>query len=144
MPKKKVILLDEVPFKTVAWGRTKIFIGPQANGAEHIRVGVTEYDPETPHEPHAHPGQEEVIWVLSGKGYTETHGERIDLAPGAVAGMVRLPKGGITLVVPLNRVDHNLGLAVAFGNLRADLRMRPYNFVRRDLADVVQEARPLR
>ncbi|MEE9276425.1 MAG: cupin domain-containing protein [bacterium] len=85
MPKKEVILLDEVPFKSVPWGRTKIFIGPQANGAEHIRVGVTEYDPETPHEPHAHPGQEEVIWVLSGKGYTETHGERIDLAPGAVA-----------------------------------------------------------
>ena len=85
MPEKSVIILDEVPFKPVEWGRSKVLISPKVNGAEHLRVGVTEYDPATPHAPHRHPGQEEVIWVLSGKGYTETHGKRMDLYPGAVA-----------------------------------------------------------
>ena len=85
MPKKEVFVLDEVPFNPVEWGRSKILVGPNSNGAEHVRVGLTEYHPDTPHDPHSHPGQEEVIWVLSGKGYTETHGEKIDLYPGAVA-----------------------------------------------------------
>ena len=85
MPEKEVFDIEQLPFKPVGWGRSKTFIGPLANGAEHVRVGVTEYDPATPHEPHTHPGQEEVIWVLSGKGYTETKGERIPLEPGKVA-----------------------------------------------------------
>ncbi len=85
MPKKEVFVVDDVPFNPVAWGRSKILVGPGSNGAEHVRVGVTEYNPDTPHEPHSHPGQEEVIWVLSGKGYTETHGEKKDLSPGSVA-----------------------------------------------------------
>ena len=90
MTDKKMVTIDKVPFAPVAWGRSKILVGPTATGpglalAEHIRVGVTEYDPDTPHEPHSHPGQEEVIWVLEGRGYTETHGERQELFPGALA-----------------------------------------------------------
>ncbi len=85
MPKKEVFLLDQVPYKPVAWGRSKVLVSPTVNGAEHIRVGVTEYHPDSPHEPHSHPGQEEVIWILSGRGYTETHGKKLDLHPGAVA-----------------------------------------------------------
>ncbi len=92
MTDKKVIKIDDVPFTPVAWGRSKILVSARATGpanghirAEHIRVGITEYDPDTPHEPHSHPGQEEVIWVLSGRGYTETHGERQELFPGAMA-----------------------------------------------------------
>ena len=85
MPEKSVVDVAKAAFKPVDWGQTKILVSPTANGSEHVRVGLTEYDPATPHEPHAHPGQEEVIWVLSGQGYTETHGEKIDLYPGAVA-----------------------------------------------------------
>ncbi len=85
MPKKSVMDVEKAPFSPVDWGQTKILVSPDANGSEHVRVGLTEYHPDTPHEPHAHPGQEEVIWVLSGRGYTETKGEKIDLYPGAVA-----------------------------------------------------------
>ena len=85
MPEKAVIVVEEVPFSAVAWGRSKLLVGTQANGAEHVRVGVTEYHPDFPHEPHSHPGQEEVIWVLSGRGYTESYGKKMDLFPGAVA-----------------------------------------------------------
>ena len=46
---------------------------------------VSADDPETPHEPHSHPGQEEIIWVLSGEGYTETHGVKMELRAGLVA-----------------------------------------------------------
>ena len=85
MPEKSVVDVEKTPFRSVAWGQSKILVSPAANGSEHVRVGLTEYDPDTPHEPHAHPGQEEVIWVLSGRGYTETDGEKIALYPGAVA-----------------------------------------------------------
>ncbi len=85
MPQKKLFLWQEIPFEAAGWGRTKHVIGPGANGAEHIRIAVTEYDPNTPHEPHSHPGQEEAIWVLSGRGYSETGEERMALFPGAVA-----------------------------------------------------------
>ncbi len=85
MPEKSVVNVEEAAFRPVEWGRTKILVSPTANDSEHVRVGLTEYHPDTPHEPHSHPGQEEVIWVLSGRGYTETHGEKIDLYPGAVA-----------------------------------------------------------
>lgn len=85
MPEKSVVDVEKASFRPVAWGRTKILVSPDANGAERVRVGLTEYHPDTPHEPHAHPGQEEVIWVLSGRGYTQTGEEKIDLYPGAVA-----------------------------------------------------------
>ena len=85
MPDKQVFVAQDVPFHPVAWGRSKVLVSTPANGAKHVRVGVTEYHPGTPHEPHSHPGQEEVIWVLSGQGYTESHGKKMDLFPGAVA-----------------------------------------------------------
>ena len=85
MPEKSVVDVEKAPFRIVEWGRTKILVSPYVNGSEHVRVGLTEYHPDTPHEPHAHPGQEEVIWVLSGRGYTQTGEEKIDLYPGAVA-----------------------------------------------------------
>lgn len=85
MPEKSVLDVESAPFRAVEWGRSKILVSPVANGSEHVRVGMTEYHPDTPHEPHAHPGQEEVIWVLSGRGYTQTGEEKIDLYPGAVA-----------------------------------------------------------
>ncbi len=85
MTDKEVFDLENIPFEEVPWGRSKIIVSPAANGSEHVRVGMTEYHPGSPHESHSHPGQEEVIWVLSGRGYTETGGERQPLYPGAVA-----------------------------------------------------------
>ena len=85
MPEKNVFKIDEIPFQEVEWGTSKVIVGPDANGSEHLRAGITEYDPETPHEPHSHPGQEEIIWVLSGEGYTETHGVKMELRAGLVA-----------------------------------------------------------
>jgi quercetin dioxygenase-like cupin family protein len=85
MPEKEVFVVENVPFNPVAWGRSKLLVGAQTNGAEYLRVGITEYHPGTPHEPHSHPGQEEVIWVLSGEGYTESQGKKMNLFPGAVA-----------------------------------------------------------
>ena len=52
MADKKVIVSDDVPFGAVEWGRSKILVSSAANGAEHLRVGITEYNPATPHEPH--------------------------------------------------------------------------------------------
>ena len=85
MTKRKVVLIEDVAFQKVAWGLTKHLISPQAAGSKHIKVSITEYLPGFTHELHVHPNQEEVIYVLSGKGLSETEGDRQDIAPGSVA-----------------------------------------------------------
>ncbi len=84
MAEKKVLKEADVSFKEVKWGRTKELVGPATAGSAHVKVNITEYAPGRPHELHLHPGQEEVIFILSGEGYTESYGRRRELSPGSV------------------------------------------------------------
>ena len=86
----KVILIDDVEYERVAWGLTKNLVGPQSVGSKKLKVNITEYLPGYVHKLHAHPDQEEVIFVLSGKGITETKENRKEIAPGSV---VYVPAG---------------------------------------------------
>jgi quercetin dioxygenase-like cupin family protein len=86
----KVVLTDDVEYEKVAWGLTKNLIGPESVGSEKLKVKITEYLPGYVHKLHAHPGQEEVIFVLSGKGITETKENRKEIAAGSV---VYVPAG---------------------------------------------------
>ena len=81
---RKVVLIDEVPFQKVDWGLTKHLISPESAGSKKIKVSITEYLPGFTHKLHVHPTQEEVIYVLSGKGVTETTGDKQEIAPGSV------------------------------------------------------------
>lgn len=81
---RKVVQIDAVDFQKVDWGLTKHLISPEAAGSKHIKVSITEYLPGFTHELHVHPTQEEVIYVLSGKGFSETEKDRQDIAPGCV------------------------------------------------------------
>ena len=81
----KVIHIDDIPFAQVAWGLTKEIIAPGTVGAKKVKVKITEYLPGYVHRLHIHPDQEEVIFVLSGKGVTESlGGERKEIGPGSV------------------------------------------------------------
>jgi len=84
MNKRQVVLHQEVPFRRVDWGLTKDLIGPEQMGAEHLRVKITEYLPGYSHKLHMHPTQEEVIFVLDGKGVTQTREDKITIGPGSV------------------------------------------------------------
>lgn len=84
MKKRQVVLHENVPFRQVDWGLTKDLVGSEQMGAEHIRVKITEYLPGYSHTLHMHPTQEEVIFVLEGRGITQTREDKIDIAPGSV------------------------------------------------------------
>ena len=81
---RKIVLSDKVEFQKVDWGLTKNLIGPASTGSQKIKVNITEYLPGYTHKLHVHPTQEEVIYVLSGKGISETNGDSQEISPGSV------------------------------------------------------------
>ena len=81
---RKVVLSDAVNFQPVDWGLTKNLVGPESVGSEKIKVNITEYLPGYSHKLHVHPNQEEVIFVLSGKGVSETNSDKKEIGPGSV------------------------------------------------------------
>ena len=82
---RKVVLSDAVEFQTVDWGLTKNLVGPESMGSEKVKVNITEYLPGYSHKLHVHPNQEEVIFVLSGKGVSQTNEDTKEIGPGSVA-----------------------------------------------------------
>jgi mannose-6-phosphate isomerase-like protein (cupin superfamily) len=80
----EIVQVDEVAYEEVEWGLTKEIIAPQTVGSKRVKVKITEYLPGYSHTLHVHPNQEEVIYVLSGRGVTESRGHRREIGPGSV------------------------------------------------------------
>jgi quercetin dioxygenase-like cupin family protein len=70
------------PFVKVDWGRTMSLFGPESVGARFVRVKITEYGPGIEHKRHRHPDQEEVIYVLEGRGISRTDAGDQPMEPG--------------------------------------------------------------
>lgn len=102
MKKRQVVLNNDVPFRQVDWGLTKDLVGPEHMGAEKIRVKITEYLPGYSHKLHMHPTQEEVIFVLEGRGITETREDKIEIGPGSV---VFVPAGVYHATINLSHTE---------------------------------------
>lgn len=99
MTDKRVFLETDVPFTSVAWGQTKVLVGTAAGGdADKFYVAITEYLPGMGHAMHSHSEDDEVMLIVSGKGYTLSNGVRQDLEPGTV---VHIPAGCAHENVPL-------------------------------------------
>ena len=99
MAEKRVFQETDIPFTPVDWGRTKVLVGTKAGGdADKLYVAITEYLPGMGHLMHAHPEDDEVMVIVSGKGYTLSDGVRKDLVPGTV---VHIPAGCAHENVPL-------------------------------------------
>jgi mannose-6-phosphate isomerase-like protein (cupin superfamily) len=101
MPKreKRVFQETDVPFVPVDWGRTKVLIGTKAGGdADNLYVAITEYLPGKGHLMHAHHEDDEIMLIVSGRGYTLSDGVRKDLVPGTV---VEIPAGTMHENVPV-------------------------------------------
>lgn len=50
------------------WGQLALTIGPEVNGAKRFSGGVVHLPPGEGHARHNHPGAEEIIFVISGRG----------------------------------------------------------------------------
>ena len=59
---------DEVPTRTFEWGTIKWLVTPHLDEGAGLTVGEVIIYPGQGHAPHDHPGEEEVIYVISGEG----------------------------------------------------------------------------
>ncbi len=86
MRDKVVFNADDIPFVSVAWGKTKELVGKFCEAqSDNVLIKITEYLPSHTHTHHTHPDQEEIIYVLSGRGQTETASGKVDLFPGCLS-----------------------------------------------------------
>lgn len=86
MSKAYVINEKDCPFYNVPWGRTKGIIAKEGIVSNpNLQIRITEYKPYWSHAPHTHSDQSEVIFVLSGSGFSETKAGKIPLFPGCAA-----------------------------------------------------------
>ena len=60
----------------------KRLIGPDTVNARHLEVLVGQIEPGKGALPHAHPGIEQVCYMLQGRAVAEVGGQRQDLMPG--------------------------------------------------------------
>ena len=88
----KVILNEkDAPFRTVDWGRTKGLVAKESPAcSDKVQVRITEYLPGYVHKLHVHPTQDEIIFVLEGKGASETATGKREIGVGDV---VMVPAG---------------------------------------------------
>jgi quercetin dioxygenase-like cupin family protein len=88
----KVILNEkDAPFYTVDWGRTKSLVAKESVAfSDKVQVRITEYLPGYVHKLHVHPTQDEIIFVLEGRGASETASGKKEIGVGDV---VLVPAG---------------------------------------------------
>jgi len=88
----KVILNEkDAPFYTVDWGRTKGLVAKESVAcSDKVQVRITEYLPGYVHKLHVHPTQDEIIFVLEGRGASETASGKREIGVGDV---VLVPAG---------------------------------------------------
>lgn len=59
---------DQVPTRTFDWGTIKWLVTPHLDEGVGLTTGEVIIYPGKGHDPHTHPGEEEVIYVVSGEG----------------------------------------------------------------------------
>jgi len=74
---------DDVQTRVFDWGTIKWLVTPHLDEGAGLTTGEVIIYPGQGHAPHTHPGEEEVIYVISGKGkQTVGDGEAFDIAEG--------------------------------------------------------------
>ena len=59
---------EDVESLNFNWGKVRITLSPEVNGASRFSAGVVFIQPHSGHERHNHLGAEEIIHVISGSG----------------------------------------------------------------------------
>jgi quercetin dioxygenase-like cupin family protein len=59
---------DDVETRVLDWGTIKWLVSPQLDQGAGLTMGEVIIYPGQGHAPHKHPGEEEVLYVISGKG----------------------------------------------------------------------------
>jgi len=67
-PKRTYVKEANVETQVFDWGRLSWLSEPQVTAAEKFSAGVVVLEPGKGHQRHNHPGCEEILFVLSGRG----------------------------------------------------------------------------
>jgi len=67
-PKKLFVYPKDVDVFGFDWGRLALTVAPEVNGATCFSGGVVDLPSGQGHARHNHPGAEEIIFVISGRG----------------------------------------------------------------------------
>ena len=83
-PKYRVAQSDVQPYSPANHTGTKNFrlIGAETVGAKQLEVLVGEIERGKGALPHAHPGSEQVCYLLEGEAHVEVAGEKFEMKPG--------------------------------------------------------------
>ena len=81
---------DQVKTRVFDWGTIKWLVTPHLDEGAGLTTGEVIVYPGRGHEPHRHPGEEEVIYVISGRG-VQTVGEGTDAFPISEGEVVYIP-----------------------------------------------------
>ena len=84
MSKYRVRQSEVTPYAPANHTGTKNFrlIGPETVGAKQVEVLIGELERGKGALPHAHPGIEQVCYLLEGEAHVEVGGEEFDMKPG--------------------------------------------------------------
>lgn len=64
------------------WGRIEWICEPEPGSADHLRVGISIMDPHTWQPSHLHYGDEQFIYIMSGRGWQKIGGTESIVEPG--------------------------------------------------------------
>jgi oxalate decarboxylase/phosphoglucose isomerase-like protein (cupin superfamily) len=87
---EKLVFVQEADVETqvFGWGRLSWLSEPRVTAAERFSAGVVELEPGQGHDRHHHPGVEEILYVLSGRGHqvVDAPGGRVEreVGPGVL------------------------------------------------------------
>ena len=84
MSKYRVRQSEVTPYSPANHTGTKNFrmIGPETVGAKQLEVLIGEVERGKGALPHAHPGIEQVCYLLEGEAHVEVAGEKFEMKPG--------------------------------------------------------------
>ena len=84
MSRYRVRQSDVTPYSPANHTGTKNFrlIGPETVGARQLEVLIGEVERGKGALPHAHPGIEQVCYLLEGEAHVEVGGEKFEMKPG--------------------------------------------------------------
>lgn len=92
---------DDVETLAFEWGKIAITVSPEASGSKAFSAGIVVMEPKGGHSRHNHPGAEEIIHVISGRGE-----QMVEDAEGRP--IVREVGPGCSVYVPASRYHYTI------------------------------------
>lgn len=83
---RSFVNVDDVETQVFDWGKLQWLSEPRVTGSKVMTTGVVTLAPGKGHDKHNHPGSQEVLYVLKGKGlqtvYTDSGEIKQEVVPG--------------------------------------------------------------